>query len=679
MKKKLKRIGVSLLAVLTLVMGMLSGITNVFAADEDTMGKAFIEDCDKAGYKDLGGGVYALYSDIECTNELARVTTVKGDDVYLGTFPAGMYYLKQIKAPDGYVLKSAPDEYEIYAGRSKSTWIMNTEQKGSLYIYHEGEKLVGWDGTNFVYENHSIGQNAVKITAAEDVYSANGTLVYSKGDVVKERVEGSRTGSTVIKGLTHGTYAVTELEDMEGYRKNSEPHIVTLKYGNPELTESYNSLTIYNERQKATLIAHTEDKVNGIQLQEGSYTMYAGADIRNIDGEIIVTKGVALQTIQTNDEGDAIFTIDIPQNREVYVMQSEAPTGYTRNVTEKQSFLFNCSAYEDSKDVTVHKRFGNDRTTAKIQLCIVDAGTGEAKPEGNASFEGAVYGLYAREDIVSPDGVYKRIFYHADDLVTTFTTDEKGEAVVSDLHLGKYYTKQLIASEGYRVDEKEREVNCNYEGDMVAEVSRRVESHQIVKSQPIQVIIGAQHKENTEAELLEGAGFMMYLKSQIPLKEDGSYDFENATPVPIGDYGELELLTGEDGSIFTYSLPYGTYVVVESTTPEKTETVEPFEVEIVNNSPKQPQVWHLLTVRYIDETPEIPKDDPIETPTEQPKEEPEEEPTDTPNEKPIETPTEKPTDNTSPKTGDDSQNLLWGSVILLSLGALLLLLFKKKK
>ena len=49
MKKKLKRIGVSLLAVLTLVMGMLSGITNVFAADEDTMGKAFIEDCDKAG------------------------------------------------------------------------------------------------------------------------------------------------------------------------------------------------------------------------------------------------------------------------------------------------------------------------------------------------------------------------------------------------------------------------------------------------------------------------------------------------------------------------------------------------------------------------------------------------------------------------------------------------------
>lgn len=683
MKKKLKQIGAGLLAALTIVMGMLSGTTSVFAADEDTMGKAFIEDCDKAGYKDLGGGVYALYSDIECTNELARVTTVKGDDVYLGTFPAGMYYLKQIKAPEGYVLKSEPDEYEIYAGRNKSTWIMNTEQKGSLYIYHEGEKLVGWDGTNFVYENRGIGQNAVKITAAEDVYSANGTLVYSKGDVVKERVEGSRTGSIVIKGLTHGTYAVTELEDMEGYRKNSEPHIVTLKYGNPELTESYNGLTIYNERQKATIVAHTEDKENGTKLMEGSYTMYAGRDITNVDGEIIVTKGAALQTVQTDSEEDAFFTIDTPQNRDVYVMQSEAPYGYTRNVTEKQSFSFNCLLYPDNKDVTVRQRFENKRTTAKIQLCIVDAGTGKAKPEGDASFEGAVYGLYAKEDIVSPDGVINRILYHAGDLVTTFTTDEKGEAVVTDLYLGKYYTKQLIASEGYRVDEKEREVNCNYEGDMVAEVSRRVESEQIVKSQPIQVIIGAQHEANTEVELLEGAGFMMYLKSELPLKPDGSYDFENATPVPIGDYGELELFTEEDGSIFTYSLPYGTYVVVETTTPEKTETVKPFEVEIVNNSPKQPQVWHLLTVRYIDEVPETPTDDPIEQPVETPTEQPKEEPTETPTEKPVETPekvpTEQPTENEAPKTGDNSESWLWGGIVIASLGAMLLLLFKKKK
>ena len=81
MRRKLKHLGAGLLVALTLIMSALSCTTNTFAADEDTMGKAFIEDCDEVGYKELGGGVYALYSDIECTNELARVTTVKGDDV----------------------------------------------------------------------------------------------------------------------------------------------------------------------------------------------------------------------------------------------------------------------------------------------------------------------------------------------------------------------------------------------------------------------------------------------------------------------------------------------------------------------------------------------------------------------------------------------------------------------
>ena len=361
MKRKLKHLGAGLLVALTLIMSALSCATNTFAADEDTMGKAFIEDCDEVGYKELGGGVYALYSDIECTNELARVTTVKGDDVCLGTFPAGMYYLKQIKAPEGYVLKSEPEEYEIYAGRNKSTWMMNTEQKGSLYIYHEGEKLVGWDGTNFAYENRGIGQNAVKITAAEDICSANGTLVYSKGDVVKERVEGNRFGSTSITGLTHGTYHVTELEDLEGYRKSDVSHTVTLEYDDTGIQESVTNLIIQNERQKATLTVCAEDSKTAMKLTGGSYTLYAGRDIRNADGEVIVAQDTALETVQADENGDAIFTVDIPQNRDVYIAQTEAPSGYERNTTDKKSFHFNCLVYEDCEDVTVSYTFKNEK------------------------------------------------------------------------------------------------------------------------------------------------------------------------------------------------------------------------------------------------------------------------------------------------------------------------------
>lgn len=151
MKRKLKHLGAGLLVALTVVMSVLSGTTNVFAAEEDTIGKAYLADYDKATYKKVSGGVYALYSDRECTNELSRVTTEEKGEVELGAFVEGIYYLKQITAPKGYVLNNAVQEFEIYGGRNRSTWIMNQEQKGSLFVYHEGEKVSEWDGNNFNY------------------------------------------------------------------------------------------------------------------------------------------------------------------------------------------------------------------------------------------------------------------------------------------------------------------------------------------------------------------------------------------------------------------------------------------------------------------------------------------------------------------------------------------------
>lgn len=667
MKKRLKRYGAGLLAALTLVMGMLSGTTSVFAAEADTMGKAYLADYDKASYKQVSGGVYALYSDSDCTNELCRVTTPEKGEVELGTFVEGIYYLRQITPPKGYVKNNSIEEYKIEGGRNKSTWILNQEQKGSLFVYHEGEKVSGWDGSRFSYENENIGGTAIKLTAGADIYRADGTKVYSKGDVVKERVEPNRQGNIILTGLTLGTYEVTELDSITGYLKGETSHTVTIEYINPWMTESYASVTILNQRQKAAVTVNTVDAETGVSLAGGEYTLYAGEDLRTPYGQVVASKGVALETVTADANGVATFTVDIPQNKQYYVAESKAPNGYARTTEEQYHFLFNCSDVDADEKISFSHTFESKRTTAKIQLWLLgDENSEERRPEGDCKFEGAEYGLYAREDIVHPDGVTGTI-YKAGDLVQRLVTDTNGEAFATGLYLGKYYVKEFTPSEGYRMDESERDVICNYEGDLIAEVSRRVESFQYPKSQPIQIIIGAQHKENTKVDLLEGAGFKMYLKSQIPLKEDGSYDFENATPVPIGDYGEAELFTGEDGSIFTYSIPYGTYVVVESTTPEKTETVEPFEVQIVNNSPKQPQVWKILTVRYIDEVPEEPKEEPTETPTEKPIEIPEE------------VPTEQPTEITTPKTGDDSESWLWGGIVIASLGAMLLLLFKKKK
>lgn len=170
----------------------------------------------------------------------------------------------------------------------------------------------------------------------------------------------------------------------------------------------------------------------------------------------------------------------------------------------------------------------NERTYAKIHLIKEDAETG-ANPQEDATLEGAVYGLYARENIVHPDGT-TGIVHRAGDLVSTLKVDQKGDAVVKDLYLGKYFVKEIQAPEGYLLDETEHDVECSYEGGTVPTIERTVKSTELVMKQPFQIIKVANNGQ-TDADLLKGAGFSAYLKSSLEKKEDGSYDFSHAEPV----------------------------------------------------------------------------------------------------------------------------------------------------
>ena len=265
-----------------------------------------------------------------------------------------------------------------------------------------------------------------------------------------------------------------------------------------------------------------------------------------------------------------------------------APKGYILNK--------DVHALEIKVGRTTCLEFFDERVTATIKLNKVDADTETAVPQGEATVKGAEYGLYARNDIVHPDGK-TGVLFKADDLVATLITDENGKDEVSALYLGDYYVKELSPPEGYVLDEEEHDVVCNYEGDLVAEVIRTVVSRENVISQPFQLIKVSDDGNKTDAPLVEGAGFKAYLKSALPIKEDGSYDFQKATPIVIGSQGETELFTNQEGYICSIPIPYGTYVIIESTTPHNMKTVEPFEVTISQHNPQNPQVWRVLLDR----------------------------------------------------------------------------------
>lgn len=368
-----------------------------------------------------------------------------------------------------------------------------------------------------------------------------------------------------------------------------------IEYKDQMAEVQYEATTVLNTRQKAEVSVTKKDSETTNPLDGGQYTLYAGSDIRNYTGEVIATKGTALQTVTTGEDGSAAYTVDLPIANSYYISETQAPYAYYRNSSDVYSFAFNYLPETTAKAAFTHT-FTNDRTTAKIHIYKVDKETGKAVPQGDAKLEGAVYGLYARDDIAHPDGA-TGIIFHAGDLVATMTTDAGGNAEVKNLYLGNYYVKEITPSEGYLLDEEEHDVVCDYEGDLVAEVSRSTTSPEQVIKQPFQLIKVSDNGDDTEAPVLSGAGFTAYLKSSLSVLEDGSYDFDSAKPVEIGSKGETTLFTDAKGHIVTQPIPYGTYVVVETVTPHNMQPVRPFEVRIVENHPTEPQVWRVFIDR----------------------------------------------------------------------------------
>lgn len=543
----------------------------------------------------LSGAVYGIYSDSSCTNLVQKITTDKNGYAKSGALVTGTYYMKEITAPNKYVISTKVYTLLVQAGKTTTVNATDKEQLGAITIYKEGEILTGWNGSNFTYETRKLPGATFKVIAGADIYKADGVKVYNKGDLVAENLVTGSDGKVLLSNLHLGTYVVIETASIDGYTINTMPQTVNIEHKDQNAEVQYEETSIYNSRQKAVVSVTKKDADTENPLDGGKYTLYAGNDIKNYDGSIIVTKGTALQTTITGESGNAMFMVDLPIANSYYISETQAPYGYIRNAEDVYSFNFNYLS-ETRESASFSHTFVNDHTTAKIHLCKVDKETGKPVPQGDATLTGAIYGVYAREDIVHPDGA-TGVLFQADDLVATITTDENAEAEIKNLYLGTYYLKEIQAPEGYLLDETEHDVVCDYEGDLVLEVARSTKSEEQVYKQPFQLIKVSDNGDDTEAPTLAGAGFTAYLKSSLCIQEDGSYDFDNAQAVVIGNNGETTLLTDSKGHLVTQPIPYGSYVVVETIVPHNLKAVKPFEVVITENHPTEPQIWRVFIDR----------------------------------------------------------------------------------
>ena len=493
---------------------------------------------------------------------MAAAYAYGSSDAFYGTNATGQELAMDIY---NYCVKKPeiPDVSMSFSDANVKAYVEGNTQRTKEITFHAvGQQSVTISLPSGVrFHNVSTGSTS---TPGAKVTIQGGTKFYLSAPLTQAEDTAEVFATTMAGGLK---------KDYSAYKltTNSSTQDLAFIFGEGVETTNKVSLNVTWTKQAEIAIVKN-DKDTGNHLAGAIYGVY-----RDKECSDLITQMPA-----TDSKGGSKVTIEKIQDV-VYVKEIQPPANYQADPT----------VYPVDVNIgkTSTKNVLNERTYAKIHLIKEDAQTG-ANPQGDATLEGAVYGLYARENIVHPDGT-TGIVHKAGDLVSTLKVDRKGDAVVKDLYLGKYFVKEIQAPEGYLLDETEHDVECSYEGGTVPTIERTVKSTELVMKQPFQIIKAANNGE-TDADLLKGAGFSAYLKSSLEKKEDGSYDFSHAEPVILTADGKTEMFTDEKGYVCSIPLPYGTYIVRETTTPHNYKPVEDFEITIRENNPDKPQVWKVL-------------------------------------------------------------------------------------
>ena len=130
------------------------------------------------------------------------------------------------------------------------------------------------------------------------------------------------------------------------------------------------------------------------------------------------------------------------------------------------------------------------------------------------SLAGVTFDVYAKEDIVSADGL-DTVYHKAGDKVATIVTNDKGIARIDVLPLGKYYLVETKTIDGFVLDDTPIEADLSY----IDQNKKFVIAGMDVTNERQKVQITVTKTDSETKEALEGAVFGLFAKEDIVNKD----------------------------------------------------------------------------------------------------------------------------------------------------------------
>ena len=282
-----------------------------------------------------------------------------------------------------------------------------------------------------------------------------------------------------------------------------------------------------------------------------------------IDGAIFNLKSVSFEGYEENiTVSNGKLTVDNLPVGTYELKEIQAPDGYLLN---KTVYTLTVNKNQTTTQTVVNEEpTGSIDLTKEINSDLTDGNIGDAFLQGNK------YTLKAKEKITNKAGTVT--YFEKDAVVDTQVTDEQGKLTFDNLHVGKYYIEESESNESLVLNPNDIDVSIDYEGQNVSKILRSTNTDNRVNMQKIQIHkFGEKDSESGILNGLAGAEFTFKLKSEVD-----QVGWDNAKTYDV-------ITTDKNGKANTKYLPYGTYLVRETKTPQDYMTAPDFTVSITKD------------------------------------------------------------------------------------------------
>ena len=383
------------------------------------------------------------------------VTDETGSVTLPETLTWGLYFVEEVTAPKGYLIRE--EALPVFVGQDGDApgetyqidvEVPNEPVKGRILLEKKGPRLTGFEVTadaygneahRPVYEESYLAGAVFELRAAETVTGGDGTVWFEQGELV-ETLTTASDGPAASGLLPLGRYVLVEIHAPEGYALDDTPHEVTLDASDAytpvvevcaELTNEYLpaeiTLTKYKETMQAMEDEHgVRQTVITVPGEGFVFGLYNASDIPYDGG--VLPAGTLVASGATDTDGRLVFAGQYPHG-EYYVKELQAPEGWKLPAGMFPVSILPEKAQEDAvirAGLTVH----NELICTPVTITKTDI-------TGAAPVPGALIEVRNSRD---------EIIYRA-------RTDENGELPDILLMPGQYAFREVLAPDGYALNE----------------------------------------------------------------------------------------------------------------------------------------------------------------------------------------------------------------------------------